>query len=251
MINGASGKFNNVHSNIYSPKCYFQMTLTGQLAMLMLAEMIVCNGMKVISANTDGIVIYCKKTEYDKLEYWIKYWSDRTKFNTEETQYKAYYARDVNAYFALKLDGSVKVKGPYSEVGSQSGTQLDNNPITLICSDAIKSLLSNGVPVEKTIRECRDITRFITLRNVKSPGAHKNGYYLGKVVRFYYAKNIVGTINTVGTNNKVPMTEGAKPCMDLPDEFPSDIDYEKYIQITTEMLYDINYLKRPKQITFF
>jgi hypothetical protein len=251
FINGASGKFNNKHSNLYSPKCYFQMTITGQLSILMLAEMIVCNGMKVISANTDGIVIYCKKTEYDKLEYWIKYWSERTKFNTEETQYKAYYARDVNAYFALKLDGSVKVKGPYSEVGSQSGTQLDNNPITLICSDAIKSLLSKGVPVEQTIRECRNITRFITLRNVKSPGAHKDGYYLGKVVRWYYAKNIVGTINTVGTNNKVPMTEGAKPCMDLPDEFPNDIDYKKYIKITTEMLYDINYLKRPKQITFF
>lgn len=251
FINGTSGKFNNQHSNLYSPKCYFQMTLTGQLAILMLAEMIVCQGMKVISANTDGIVIYCRKDEYEKLEYWIKYWSELTKFNTEETQYQAYYGRDVNAYFALKLDGSVKVKGPYSEVGSQSGTQLDNNPITLICSDAIKALLSKNTPIEQTIRECKNITRFITLRNVKSPGAHKDGHYLGKVVRWYYAKNIVGTINTVGTNNKVPLTEGAKPCMDLPETFPDDIDYQKYIDLTREILFDINYLKRPKQISFF
>ena len=251
FINGTSGKLNNKYSNIYSPKCYFQMTLTGQLTILMLAEMLICNGMRVISANTDGIVIYCRKDEKEKLEYWIKYFENLTKFNTEETQYKAYYGRDVNAYFALKLDGSVKVKGPYSEVGSQSGTQLDNNPITLICSDAIKALLSKNIPIEQTIKECKDITRFITLRNVKSPGAHKNGSYLGKVVRWYYAKGIIGTINTVGTNNKVPMTEGGKPCQDLPIEFPNDIDYQKYIDITTEMLYDVGYIQRPKQITFF
>lgn len=251
FINGTSGKLNSVHSNLYSPKCYFQMTLTGQLSMLMLAEMIVCNGMKVISANTDGIVIYCKKDEYEKLEYWVKYWEKLTSFNTEETQYQAYYGRDVNAYFALKLDGSVKVKGPYSEVGSQSGTQLDNNPITLICSDAIKSLLSKGVPIEQTIRKCRDITRFITLRNVKYPGAHKDGHYLGKVIRWYYAKGITGTINTVSTNNKVPLTEGAKPAMDLPEVFPDDVDYDRYILITTEMLYDIGYLNRPRQVSFF
>lgn len=250
-INGTSGKFNNEHSSLYSPKCYFQMTLTGQLSMLMLAEMLVCNGIKVISANTDGIVSYLKKADYEKMEYWVKYWEKLTGFGTEETQYKAYYGRDVNAYFALKQDNSVKVKGPYSEVGSQSGTQLDNNPITLICSDAIKALLSKGTPIEQTIRECKDITRFVTLRNVKAPGAHKDGNYLGKVIRWYYAKNIVGTINTIGTNNKVPMTEGAKPAMDLPETFPDDIDYERYISITTEMLYDVGYLNRPKQVSFF
>jgi len=251
-INGTSGKFNSAHSALYSPKCYFQMTLTGQLSMLMLAEMLVCNGIKVISANTDGIVTYLKKDEYEKLEYWVKYWEKLTSFGTEETQYKAYYGRDVNAYFALKLDGSVKVKGPYSEVGSQSGTQLDNNPITLICSDAIKALLSKGTPIEQTIKECRDITRFVTLRNVKSPGAHKNGQYLGKVIRWIYAKGITGTINTVGTNNKVPMTDGAMPMMDLPEVFPSDlIDYDRYISIANEMLYDIGYKQRPKQVSFF
>lgn len=251
FINGTSGKFNSSHSNLYSPKCYFQMTLTGQLSILMLSEILICNGFKIISANTDGIVIYCKRSEYEKLEYWIKYFEDLTKFKTEETLYKAYYGRDVNNYFALKIDNTVKVKGQYSEVGSQSGTQLDNNPVNLICSDAIKKLLSDNIPIEQTIRECKDITRFITLRNVKSPGAHKDGYYLGKVIRWYYAKGIVGTINTVGTNNKVPLTEGAKPCMDLPEEFPNDIDYEKYIKITTDILYDIAYLQNPKQISFF
>lgn len=248
--NGISGKFQSEYSIVFSPKCYLQMTLTGQLSVLMLAEMFHSQGIKIISANTDGIVVYCRKSDYDKLLYWVNYWECMTTFKTEETQYSAYYARDVNAYFALKLDGEIKVKGPYSEVGSQTGTKLDNNPITLICSDAIKGLLSKGTPIEQTIRQCQDITRFVTVQNVKG-GAHKNGIYLGKVVRWIYGKNEYDTINYVSSGNCVPESKGAIPVMDLPDKFPENIDYDKYICRTIDMLYDIAYYARSKQLTFF
>lgn len=252
LINGASGKLNarNGFSNLHSPKSYFQMTLTGQLSILMLAEILICNGFKVISGNTDGIVIWAKRSEYEKLEYWIKFWENETSFKTEETQYSAYYGRDVNAYFAVKLDGSVKVKGEYAEVGSQSGTQLDMNPQTLICSDAIKAFLAHNKPIEETIRNCKDITRFIEIRNVKG-GAHKDGYYLGKVIRWYYAKGEHGTINYVLSGNKVAKTEGAKPLMDLPLEFPDDINYEWYIEKCKQILIDIGYTKKVRQVLFF
>jgi hypothetical protein len=250
VINGTSGKFNSIHSILYSPKCYFQMTLTGQLAILMLAEMLVCNGIKVISANTDGIVIYCKKTDLDKMHYWIDYWEKITGFGTEETRYKCYYGRDVNAYFAVKENDEVKVKGPYSEVGSQSGTQLDCNPENLICSDALKLFLSKGTPYEETILNCKDLTRFVTVRNVKG-GAHKNVDYLGKVVRWYYAKGEVGTINYILTGNKVPNTEGAKPVMDMPDEFPNDVNYDWYINECKSILEDIGYSPRKEQLKLF
>lgn len=249
-INGTSGKFNNEYSIVYSPNCYIQMTLTGQLTILLLVEMLETNDFKVISANTDGIVIYCKRDKYEELNQIVKYWEKLTNFETEETQYKAYYARDVNAYFAVKLDDSVKVKGPYSEVGSQSGTILDNNPITLICSDAVKLLLSKNIPIDETINNCKDIRRFVTIRNVKG-GAHKDGYYLGKVVRWYYAKNIIGTINYVLTNNKVPDTDGAKPCMDLPSELPNDIDYDYYISKAVDILFEIGYYKKVTQERLF
>jgi len=247
-LNGVSGKFNSEHSIFYDPQCYLQMTLTGQLSILMLAEMFECSGIQLISANTDGIVSYCPTNKYDEMLKWINYWEKATGFVTEETRYKSYYARDVNAYFAVKEDG-VKVKGPYSEVGSQTGTKLDNNPICLICSDAVKALLAHNIPVEKTIRECRDLTRFLTVRNVTG-GAHKDGQYLGKVVRWAYCNNVVGTINYIKSGNRVPETEGALPLMDLPDQFP-DINYQWYIDRTTEILYDIDYLKRAKQMKFF
>ncbi len=251
FLNGVSGKFSDYWSKMFSPNLTMQMNLTCQLSILMLVEMLECNGIKVVSANTDGIVIYCAREDEDKLNYWIKQWENVTKFETEDTEYQAYFARDVNAYFAIKTDGSCKVKGPYSEVGSQSGTQLDNNPIMLICSDAIKKLLSARTPIEETITQCKDLTRFVIVRQAKAPGAHKNGEYLGKVVRWYYAKGELGTINTVLANSKVADSEGGKPVMDMPDSFPDDVDYDKYIRLTKGILEDIGYTPKAKQVEFF
>lgn len=255
VVNGAGGKFSDPFSTLYGPDLTIQMTVTGQLDLLMFIEFLVLCGFKVISANTDGVVTLVPKDKEAKYLECVQYWEKITGFQTEETRYSKYYARDVNAYFAVKEGAKtikdVKVKGPYSEVGSQSGTQLDNNPTSQICSDAVKQLLIDGTPVEQTILNCKDFTRFITVRNCKAPGAHKNGDYLGKVIRFYYAKDIVGTINYVESGNKVPDSEGAKPCMDLPESFPQDIDYEWYFRKCKEILYDISYLERPKQISFF
>lgn len=251
VINGTSGKFSDFWSKMYSPDLTIQTTITGQLALLLQIEMQELNGIECISANTDGAVYYVPVEKYDLFNQTIREWEHRTNFETEETLYSGYYARDVNAYFAVKKNGEVKVKGnPYSEVGSQTGTQLDVNPVLLICSDAIKQMLVDGTPIEKTIRDCRDIARFVTVRNVKG-GAHKDRRYLGKVVRYAYGRGSQGAINYVLTGNKVADTDGAVPLMDLPETFPDWLDYDKYISITRDILYDIGYLKRPKQVEFF
>lgn len=251
FLNGVSGKFSDIWSKLFSPNLTMQMNLTCQLSILMLVEMLHCNCIEVISANTDGLTIYCANEDEAKLNYWIKYWEDLTKFETEETLYSGYFARDIGSYFAVKNDGSVKVKGSWSEVGTQSGTQLDVNPVMLICSDAVKQLLSKGIPIETTILDCKDLTRFVIVRQAKAPGAHKNGEYLGKVVRWYFAKGELGTINTVLANSKVADSDGGKPVMDMPEEFPSDVDYGKYIRLTKGILEDIGYTPKAKQVEFF
>lgn len=251
FVNGVSGKFSDYYSKMYSPANTIQMNLTGQLSMLMLVEMFECNGIEVISANTDGITVYYNDDKETEVNKWIKYWEHITNFQLEDVDYIKYYARDVNAYFAVKADGKVKIKGPYSEVGSQSGTKLDTNPTVLICSDAVEALLSKDIPIEETIKNCKDFTRFINVRNAKAPGAHKDGEYLGRVLRWYYAKGELGCIQTVAHNSKIADSDGAKSCLDLPKEFPDDVNYQWYIDKSREILYEIGYLQRPKQIDFF
>ncbi len=250
FLNGTSGHFSNKYSKMYSPYNTIQMNLTGQLSILMLAEMFELNGIRVVSANTDGVVAYYNEADEEKLEYWTNYWRQLTGFDTESVEYAKYYASNVNNYFAVKYDSTVKVKGTWSEVGSQSGTQLDNNPIMLICSDAIQKLLTVGKPIEVTIRSCKDIARFIIVRQVKGGGAFR-GEYLGKTVRWYYSNKSVDCIQSVISGNKVATSDGCMPCMDLPEMLPEDVDFEKYISLTKQILVDIGYVKKPETVRFF
>ena len=260
-INGGFGKFGNKYSLLYSPDLMIAVTMTGQLSLLMLIEMIELAGIPVVSGNTDGIVIQCPVERYDDLNAIIAEWERITRFETEETRYKGIWARDVNNYLALKEKGDpnakffddrmgCKAKGCYAERGSALNSVLSKNPENMICSDAVIALIAHNKPVEETIQSCKDIRRFISLRQVKG-GAEKDSIYLGKTIRYYYAKGETGTINYVMNGNKVANSEGGKPCMDLPEEFPTDVDYDKYISITNGILFDIGFYKREQQIKFF
>ncbi|HCH8285070.1 TPA: hypothetical protein NNP44_004634, partial [Salmonella enterica] len=217
-INGSFGKLGSKWSKLYSPDLLIQVTVTGQLCLLMLIEMLELNGIKVVSANTDGIVIMPHESQYDRLNEIVKMWESLTNFETEETRYSAVYSRDVNNYIAIydkpKKDEYYKGKGVFGD------NTLKKQPQNEICAKAAAQFLIDGTPVRKTIEDCTDISQFITAKTVKG-GAHKDGWLLGKAIRWYYANDIEGTINYITNGNTVPLSEGAKPCMDLPAEFPT------------------------------
>lgn len=249
-INGTFGKQGSQYSTIYAPKLLIQTTMTGQLSLLMLIEMIELAGIPVVSANTDGIILKTPKRLGNMLPAVIAEWEAKTGFLTEKTEYAAVYSRDVNNYIAVKHDGTCKAKGAYSERGSAWNSPISKNPETLICSDAVQAFLTSKTPIEDTVRACQDIRRFVTVRNVRG-GAHKDGWYLGKVVRWYYASDVRGTIQYIMSGNKVPNSDGAKPCMELPEELPNDINYEWYIDKAFGMLDDIGYFNKARQVSLF
>lgn len=65
--------------------------------------------------------------------------------------------------------------------------------------------------------------------------------YLGKVVRWYYGTKSPGPIVYANSGNTVGMSYGATPCMELPDEFPDDVDYDWYIRKADDILRDVGY----------
>ncbi len=235
-INGSFGKFGSKYSILYSPDLLIQTTVTGQLALLMLIERLELQRLNVLSANTDGIIVRCPKDREQEVAAIIKQWEIDTGFTMEENQYKAVYSRDVNNYIAIKSKGGVKLKGAYSETG------LHKNPTNRICVDAVVKFLTEGTPVIDTITGCTDIRQFVTVRKVNA-GAVKNGIYLGGSIRWYYAANEEGEIIYAKSGNKVPLSEGAKPCMTLPDKLPDDIDYGRYERDSNKILKLIGYLK--------
>ncbi len=297
VINGSFGKFGSKFSILYSPDLIIQTTITGQLSLLMLIERFELAGISAISANTDGVVSYVPVEKIELFNAIVKQWEYDTNFKMEDTHYSALYSRDVNNYIAIKTDGSVKHKGAYSNHWNDNSTfRLHKNPTNLICIDAVTDYLTKQIPIEHTIRQSRDITKFITVRHVGNGGGvkvwgdrilpehatkeellKKSGYrethhnlwvrigledmsaisidsayneairqypsdkieYLGKAIRWYYSEGEEGMIVYANNGNKVPRSEGAKPCMELPNQFPSDIDYEWYIKESYEILNEI------------
>lgn len=254
-INGTFGKTGSPYSVLYAPQMTIQITVGGQLYLLMLIEEFELNGIQVVSANTDGVVCYCHKDKRKLMKTIVEKWEYFTQFKTEETEYKSIYSRDVNAYMAVKYNREIKGKNIYydpwkGKTAKDAYWRFQKNPTAQICIEAIENLILNGTAIEETIEKSSDITRFVIVKNVTG-GAHKDGEYLGKVCRWYHAKNVMGTINYIQSGNKVPDSEGGKPCQDLPLEFPTDINYDWYVKRTTEMLFDMSYYQRPKQMTFF
>jgi hypothetical protein len=249
--NGTFGKLGSPHSILYSPDLMVQVTLTGQLALLMQIEMIeTLTECRCVSANTDGAVYVVPKSQRKDFDQIMNDWEHLTGFVTEETEYKAVYSRDVNNYIAVKSNGKVKAKGAYSNPWDDADKQifrLFKNPHTMIAIDAATVAITKGIDVADTIRACGQMERFVSVTKVNG-GAQKDGRYLGKTVRWYYAKGVLGTINYVTNNNRVGRTDGARPCMVMPDAIPDDLDYDWYIEEATCILEDVGYLpKRNEQ----
>lgn len=222
VLNGAYGKFGSKWSFLYSPDLLIHTTLTGQLSLLMLIEKLEQNGIKIYSANTDGIVLLYPKELIETKEAVIKDWEKLTNFETEGTFYRAIYSRDVNNYIAIKNDDA-KAKGVYSPE-----VFLDKNTNNKICSKAIIDYLAFGIPVEETITSCTDILKFVSVRKVEG-GGEKAGVYLGKVVRWYQSNTEKTPIRYCKNGNKVPESDNSRACMVIPSVFPDDIDYAFYI----------------------
>jgi hypothetical protein len=230
-VNGSFGKLGSMYSALYAPQLMIQTTITGQLCLLMLIERLEAAGIRVVSANTDGIVVHCHEDMAVDLEGITFDWMLDTSFELERADYRAIHSRDVNNYIAIKKDGSIKRKGVYAEPG------LSKNPEFTIVADAMAEFLSKGTPIERTIEDCQDLTKFVSIRRVDGGGIWR-GAYLGKSVRFYYSTEVNPDeqISYAKNRNKVPKTDGARPVMTLPATLPGDVDFSRYITLAREGL---------------
>ena len=243
VLNSIYGKFGDMHSFLYSPKCMLHTTFTGQLSLLMLIEMLEEHGLNVVSANTDGIVVRVKNAEYELFKEVCDNWQEISNLNLEETKYKVLYNESVNSYIAVKEDGALKRKGSFVE------GDLSHNPTIKVCMDAVISYLFEGKPIEDTVLNYdTDPKNFLMVSKVVSGGYWK-GKYLGKTVRWYWSTEgapIYRKLDKVelkkdGTPKKDPKvndSDYAFPIMDLSAGLVN-INYDRYIKEAYDVLKNI------------
>lgn len=234
LLNGSFGKLFSKYSMLFAPELGLWVTLTGQLSLLMLIEQLELAGISVVSANTDGLELLVPERLQWVCDVIIARWERITGLGMDSEVYQLIAHRDVNSYVGITASGEVKSKGAYAD----SGVLNNVNPEKDICKRAVVAYLKDGTPLADTIRACRDIRQFLIIRSAKGGGVWR-GKYLGKTVRWYYAVGSDGPIQYATNGNKVAGSDGCRPAMTLPEAFPDDVDYGRYIAAAQDMLRDV------------
>jgi len=154
-INSIFGKLNSSTFWLEDAQALLGVTVSGQLYLLMLIESLVLAGIRVISANTDGIVSKIPRNLESSYFEVCKEWEQSTGFSLEYTDYDLYVRSDVNNYVTKKPDGKTKEKGRYLRE-----VELNKGYIHPIVPKCMYEYFINEKPVEETLRSSHDIFDF-------------------------------------------------------------------------------------------
>jgi len=162
--NSVYGKSNSEYSFLCDPLYTLKTTLAGQVALCMLSEMLMTKvpNLTMLQINTDGLTVSIP-VEHKRL-YWeiCQEWEAKTALVLEYVAYSQMIIRDVNNYIAVtEKGGKIKYKGtfkPNSEMikDGEYHKSLSQGIVSLAVSD----YFLKGIPVEKTIKENKDIYLF-------------------------------------------------------------------------------------------
>ena len=161
---GIFGKMGSEKSFLCDKKAMYQVTINGQLFLLMLIEKLELAGIHVISANTDGIVtVVPRKLEKtaDDICHW---WENHLGLELEFTYYTKYVTEGVNSYLTIKRGGNCKFKGRMNpEMFLEDLSKGYNSPIVAKC---VTEYFINNIPVMETLRNAKSILDFCRTQNV-------------------------------------------------------------------------------------
>lgn len=186
-LNGLSGNLQNEHNFCYSPEAVMKIRINGQLLLLMLAEKLTQVGCRIIQANTDGLFVLLKKNNYQQINTICRNWEQLTKLTLEEERFEAMYQYAINDYIAVTtlypdmkkrfLSGETIIrkstKKPYTCIEEIQEDFIKTKGMFItkvllgkglsakIIPEAIIKYFVDGIPVEQTIKECKDIKKFL------------------------------------------------------------------------------------------
>ena len=166
-VNAVFGKLGNPDYWLYDMQSFYSVTISGQLYILSLIELLTLKGIEVISANTDGVTSKVKKSQLDLYYETCQEWKARTGFELEFTPYKKYVRRDVNNYVTLKDNGKLKRKGIFE---TKDDVSLYRRLMKSYTPDIIPQALTNyfiyGLAVTETLQKSTNIFDFLMSQRI-------------------------------------------------------------------------------------
>ena len=203
IVNGAYGKSNEEKSFLYDPLYTFKTTIAGQIFICMWSERMVEAVPELIflQTNTDGQTVKIPRNKLDLIRKVNEQLTKETGLIIEEAFYSKMCIRDVNNYISVYDDSTpenehLKLKGDF-----EIDKEFHKDPSMRIVPLAVKDYFVYGIPVEKTIKENRDIFNFcMRLKTNSSCTPHfkylDNGQLkektLDRTTRYYVSNGYMG-----------------------------------------------------------
>lgn len=186
VLNGTYGKSNEEKSFLYDPLYTFKTTIAGQIFISMWAERMVeaVPELVFLQTNTDGQTVKIPKHKLDLIRQVNEQLTKETGLVIEEAFYSKMCIRDVNNYISVYTNSTkekehTKLKGDY-----EIYKEFHKDPSMRIVTKAVKNYFVYGIPVEETIRNCRDIYDFCMcmITNSKSTPYFRHIDEFGKII---------------------------------------------------------------------
>ena len=174
--NKAYGCMKDKYNALYDPLMANNICVTGQLALLLLIEMLesLC---QLIQSNTDGLIVKLNSLDdYELIDDVCWEWEQLTGVKLAfDPIITKIYQKDVNNYLFINEDGEVEAKGAYVKKLSTLDYDLP------IVNRAMREYMINSTPVEDTINNASDLIEFQKI--VKLSGKYDFVEWNGK--KFY------------------------------------------------------------------
>lgn len=241
--NKAYGAMKDKYNPLYDPLMANNICVTGQLALLLLIEMLEPHIDSLTQSNTDGLIVKLRSLDdYELIDDICYQWELMTgvKLAFDPIIIKI-YQKDVNNYLFIDEFGEVESKGAYVKALSP----LDND--LPIVNKALREYMINGTPVETTINNCNELIQFQKIVKLSSKYAHVEWYgkqYTNKCFRVFASKDTahgsICKVKVTKTNAEKFANTPAHTFLDNGDitgkTVPANLDKQWYIDLAHERL---------------
>lgn len=155
VLNSTFGLSIDKHSFLYDPQFGMQITINGQLSLLMLYEMLSTRIDKSIPImqNTDGLEMLIPEGSKQQYLDICAEWEQITKLKLEHDEYQKLFLGDVNNYIAVYKNGTTKCKGRFEF----KDLMLHKNKSFLVIPKAIYDFFVNNITPEQSLENNKNI----------------------------------------------------------------------------------------------
>lgn len=259
VINAIYGKFGFAEYFLYDRFAQMQVTINGQLMVMMVVEDLELAGIHVVSANTDGIIVKVPVDKEAEFKAITDAWCDFNKLGADSEDYKLFVNRDINNYFDIQTNDKIEYKGSLDP--KQYIKDLKKGYDMPIVATAVFEYFAHGVSVMDTLRNHKDILDFCKTQNVgkqfevvyeKVVNGKRVDIHSQRHVRFYVSTKGVVIMKEHVTTGKRSVLASGKPVqilnlLDDVDISERNINYAYYYEEAYKIINPIKLGISPNQ----